>query len=172
MMTRARLAELADLAQTESPFTKVSLDNLGNEEIILRQLQVEMEKHIRAKEGSGGLAERIQRVMRGNIARAKTIAQTERTRALNGMRVSEAIKKYLQDYDKAVKGHRKRPTVPEFQWVNPLRAREPRHMHVAISGSKRPVGEEFLPGLRYPGDPNAPASQTINCHCYIRRYTR
>lgn len=169
MMTQARLAELADLAQTESPFTKVSLDNLGNEEIILRQLQVEMEKHIRAKEGSSALAERIQRVMRGNIARAKTIAQTERTRALNGMRVSEAIKQYLQDYEKAVKGHRKRPPVPEFQWVNPLRAREPRHMHVAISGSKRPVGEEFLPGLRYPGDPGAPASQTVNCHCYVRR---
>ena len=58
---------------------------------------------------------------------------------------------------------------PVFQWVNPLRAKEPRHMHVAISGSKRPVGEEFLPGLRYPGDPNAPASQTVNCHCYVRR---
>lgn len=169
MMTKKKLAELADLAVTESPFTKLSLDNLGNEALIRKRLQVEMEKHFRAKEGAEGLVGRLKKVMGENLTRAKTIAQTERTRALNGMRVSEAIKQYLQDYDKAVKGHRKRPPVPEFRWINPLRAREPRHMHVAISGSKRPVGEEFLPGLRYPGDPGAPASQTVNCHCYVRR---
>lgn len=169
MMTRQKLADLADLAEQESPFTKLSLDNLGNEEIIRRQLQVEIEKHFRAKEGVQGLAERIRGVVGTTMERAKTIAQTERTRALNGARVSEAIRQYLADYDKAVKGHRKRPELPVFQWVNPLRAKEPRHEHVAISGTKRPVGDAFLPGLRYPGDPNAPASQTVNCHCYVRR---
>lgn len=169
MMTREKLANLADLADTESPFTKLSLDNLGNEELIRRQLQAEINKHFRAKEGLQGLVERIQKVTGATAARAKTIAQTERTRALNGARVSAAIRQYLTEYDKAVQGHRKRPDIPVFQWVNPLRAKEPRHMHVAISGDRRPVGEEFLPGLRYPGDPDAPASQTINCHCYVRR---
>lgn len=169
MMTRKKLADLADLAEQESPFTKLSLDNLGNEEIIRRQLQVEIEKHFRAKEGVQGLADRIRGVVGTTMERAKTIAQTERTRALNGARVSEAIRQYLADYDKAVKGHRKRPELPVFQWVNPLRAKEPRKEHVRISGTKRPVGEEFLPGLHYPGDPNAPASQTVNCHCYVRR---
>lgn len=169
MMTRKKLADLADLAEQESPFTKLSLDNLGNEEIIRRQLQVEIEKHFRAKEGVQGLADRIRGVVGTTMERAKTIAQTERTRALNGARVSEAIRQYLADYDKAVKGHRKRPELPVFQWVNPLRAKEPRREHVRISGTKRPVGEEFLPGLHYPGDPNAPASQTVNCHCYVRR---
>jgi hypothetical protein len=168
-MNRKRLAELADLAVTETPFTKLSLDNLGNEESIRRRLEVEFEKHLRAKDGVSGLTDRIQKVMGETLTRAKTIAQTERTRALNGTRVSEAIRQYLADYDKAVQGHRKRPEVPVFQWVNPLRAREPRHMHVAISGDRREVGEEFLPGLRYPGDPNAPPSETINCHCYVRR---
>lgn len=169
MMTRKKLADLADLAEQESPFTKLSLDNLGNEEIIRRQLQVEIEKHFRAKDGVQGLAERIRGAVGTTMERAKTIAQTERTRALNGARVSEAIRQYLTEYDKAVKGHRKRPELPVFQWVNPLRAKEPRREHVRISGTKRPVGEEFLPGLHYPGDPNAPASQTINCHCYVRR---
>lgn len=168
-MNRKRLAELADLAVTETPFTKLSLDNLGNEEAIRRRLEVEFEKHLRAKDGVSGLTDRIQKVMGETLTRAKTIAQTERTRALNGTRVSEAIRQYLADYDKAVQGHRKRPEVPVFQWVNPLRAREPRHMHVAISGDRREVGEEFLPGLRYPGDPNAPPSETVNCHCYVRR---
>lgn len=171
-MNRKRISELAAIAEKESPFTKMALDNLSNEEIIRRQLQVEIEKHIRAKEAASGLAERIRRVAGTTLARAKTAAQTERTRALNGTRISDAIRQYLADYEKAVKGHRKRPALPEFQWVNPRTAKEPRHEHVAISGNVRPVGEEFLPSLRYPGDPNAPASQTINCHCYIRRYTR
>lgn len=172
MMTRKRLADLADLAETESPFTRMALDNLGNEELIRRQLQVELEKHFRAKEGVQGLVQRIQRVTGAAESRAKATAQTERTRAFNGTRVSDAIRRYLTAYDKAVQGHRKRPELPVFQWVNPLRAKEPRHEHVAISGSKRPVGEEFLPGLRYPGDPNAPASQTVNCHCYVREVGR
>lgn len=171
-MNRKRLEQLADLAGTESPFTKLSLDNLGNEEIIRRQLQVEIEKHFRAKEATSGLVERIQRVMGATLNRAKTTAQTERTRALNGTRISDAIRQYLTDYDKAVKGHRKRPDVPKFQWVNPRTAKEPRHEHVAISGDVREAGEYFLPSLRYPGDPQAPASQTVNCHCYIRKVVR
>ena len=168
-MNRKRLNELARLAEQESPFTMLSLDNLGNPEIIRRQLQVEIEKHIRAKEASSGLVERIRKVAGISLARAKATAQTEKTRALNGTRIAEAIRQYQKDYDKAVKGHRKRPELPKFQWINPRTAKEPRHEHVAISGNVRPVGEEFLPSLRYPGDPQAPASQTVNCHCYVRR---
>ena len=168
-MNHRRLNELARLAEQESPFTKLSLDNLGNPEIIRRQLQVEIEKHIRAKEASRGLVERIRKVAGVSLARAKATAQTEKTRALNGTRIAEAIRQYQKDYDKAVKGHRKRPELPKFQWINPRTAKEPRHEHVAISGNVRPVGEEFLPSLRYPGDPQAPASQTVNCHCYVRR---
>lgn len=168
-MNKRQLSALADLASTEPTFTKMSLDNLGNAEIIRRQLQVEIEKHIRAKESSQGLVERIQRVTGATMNRAKTAARTERTRALSGTRVSGAINEYLEAYDKAVKGHRKRPALPEGQWINPRTAKEPRHEHVAISGDIRPVGVEFLPGLRYPGDPRAPASQTVNCHCYWRR---
>lgn len=168
-MNRKRLNELARLAEQESPFTKLSLDNLGNPEIIRRQLQVEIEKHIRAKEASSGLVERIRKVAGISLARAKATAQTEKTRALNGTRIADAIRQYQKDYDKAVKGHRKRPELPKFQWINPRTAKEPRHEHVAISGNVRPVGEDFLPSLRYPGDPQAPASQTVNCHCYVRR---
>lgn len=169
MTTRKKLADLADLASAEPPFAKMSLENLGNEEIIRRQLQVEIEKHFRAKEAASGLVERIRKVTGATMNRAKTAAQTERTRALNGTRVSGVINEYLEAYDKAVRGHRKRPALPEGQWINPRAAKEPRHEHVAISGDIRPVGKDFLPGLRYPGDPRAPASQTVNCHCYWRR---
>lgn len=168
-MNQKQLANLARIAEQESPFTRLSLDGLADAETIQTQLEVAFEKSLRAKEGVKGLSERIQKVMGENITRAKTIAQTERTRALNGQRMADALKQYMQEYEKARKNHKKRPEVPRFQWVNPLYAKQPRHQHVAISGTVREAGEEFLPGLRYPGDPNAPASQTINCHCYIRR---
>lgn len=146
------------------PFTQVSFRGLQNVRGIQRNLELEFEKSLRAKEGRKGLVERIQKVMGENINRAKTIAQTERTRALNGRRYADALRQYKNKLESGII-----PNPPVFQWVNPLRAREPRHMHVAISGSKRKAGEYFLPSLRYPGDPQAPARQTINCHCYIRR---
>lgn len=154
-------------AERVSPFTKASFRNLKNSSTIRTQLEIEFEKSLRAKEGVKGLVERLQKVMGENVYRAQTIAQTERTRSLNGKRYADA----LREYKEVLESGRIR-NVPRFQWVNPRTAKVPRHQHVAISGTVRPAGEEFLPGLRYPGDPNAPASQTINCHCYIRRYTR
>lgn len=170
-MTKEKLADLAAFADeisAEPAFTRMSLDNLGNAEIIRRQLQVELEKHFRAKESKDALIRRIQKVANTTRQRAETAAQTEKTRALNSARCEQRIRKYLADYDKAVKGHRKRPEEPKGQWINPRTAKEPRPEHVAISGKILPLGQEFLPGLRMPGDPNAPARQTIRCHCYLR----
>lgn len=168
-MTKKLLSELEKLASTESPFTKTALESLGDEKSIRRQLQVEFEKHLRAKESISDLVDRIRRVANMSEARAMANARTERTRALSGQRYADAIREYKAAYEKAVKHHRKRPPLPEGQWINPRTAKEPRHEHVAISGTVRPIGQEFLPNLRYPGDPSAPASQTINCHCYWRR---
>ncbi len=168
-MRRDELEALRRMAQGEPSMTRVALHDIGNPESVRRQLQAEFEKSLRGKESSAQLAERLMKVADMSRARAASIAQTERTRAANGARVAKALEEYLTAYDKAVKGHRKRPELPVFQWVNPLRAKEPRPHHVAISGTKQPVGQEFLPGLRYPGDPQAPARETINCHCYVRR---
>ena len=168
-MTQKKLRRLAELADQEPAFTKVSLKNLQNERLIRSQLQAEFNKHFRAKESVQALADRIIKVANASRERAISIAQTERTRALNGSRLARDLEQYFEDYNKAVKNHKKRPEVPEYTWVNPLRAKEPRHEHVAISGTRRQAGEYFLPGLRFPGDPEAPPSQTIRCHCYIRR---
>lgn len=149
--------------ERESPFSRVALNRLGNRRAILTQLQVEFEKSLKAKEGRKGLVQRLQKVMGASVERAQTIAQTERTRALNGGRYAEALRNYR---DKLKDGTI--PNEPLFQWINPRRAKVPRHQHVAISGTVHRAGEDFLPLLRYPGDPRAPASQVINCHCYIR----
>lgn len=168
-MTRAEIERLRRMASRDPPMTRVALEDVGNREGIRRQLQREFEASLRGKESTEKLIGRLQKVVDMSRGRAATIAQTERTRAANGARVAQAIDEYLAAYDKAVKGHRKRPELPRFQWVNPLIAKEPRHEHVMISGTVQPVGTEFLPMLRYPGDPQAPARQTINCHCYVRR---
>lgn len=152
-------------AERLSPFTKASFRNLQDEKSIRLKLEVEFEKSLRAKEGLKGLVERLQKVMGENLTRAQTIAQTERTRALNGKRYADGLREYKETLESG-----KLRNAPRFQWINPRTAKVPRHHHVAISGKVLPAGEEFLPGLRYPGDPNAPASQTINCHCYIRRH--
>lgn len=172
MMTAKHLDALRRMASDEPPMTRAALDGLGDKEAVRKMLQVELEKHLRAKEGVNGLLSRIQKVTHYNASRASRIAQTEKTRAVNGSRVSQAIGEYLDAYEKASAQHRKRPELPLFQWVHTNAAREPRHGHIAISGDIRPVGEEFLPRLRYPGDPDAPASETINCHCYVRRVRR
>lgn len=169
MMTARRLEALRRVAEGEPSMTKVALDGLNDPEGIRRQLQTELERHIKAKESFSGLMERIQKVTAANASRAARIAQTEKTRAVNGSRVGKAIGEYLEAYEHARQRHQKRPELPRFQWVHTNAAREPRHIHIALSGTVREVGSEFLPGLKYPGDPDAPASETINCHCYVRR---
>jgi hypothetical protein len=150
--------------------TRVALRDVGDPASVRQQLQREFRQALDNHESTEDLIDRIRRVCDMSEARARTIAQTERTRAANGQRYADAIDEYLAAYDKAVKGHRKRPALPMFQWINPRRAKEPRPHHVAVSGSKRAIGEEFLPDLRYPGDPQADAREVINCHCYIRRW--
>lgn len=170
MMTRDKLEELRRIVGgREAPMTRVALQDIANPDSVRRELQAAFEKSLRGKESSEKLIKRLQHIVDMSRSRAATIAQTEKTRAANESRIVPVLKEYLKAYDKAVKGHRKRPERPKFQWVNPLIAKEPRHEHVRISGTVLPVGDEFLPGLRYPGDPQAPARQTINCHCYVRR---
>lgn len=169
---RAALDAMRREAEREPSMTRVALEDIGNPAGIRTQLQHAFEASLRGKESTEELIGRIQHVADMSRERAAMIAQTEKTRAANSQRIADAIREYQAAYDKAVKGHRKRPAAPVFQWINPRRAKEPRPHHVAISGSKRTVGESFLPGLRYPGDPQAPARETINCHCYVRRVGR
>jgi polyhydroxyalkanoate synthesis regulator phasin len=42
-----------------------------------------------------------------------------------------------------------------------------RPAHAAIDGMTILIGEEFLPGLAYPGDSNASAALVINCRCIL-----
>lgn len=170
MLTRRKLEALREMvSMAESPLSRVSLDDLANPDRIRKRLQTELETHIRGKRGLDDLVTRIQKTARMDANRAKRIAVTEKTRSMNSARMQPAVEQYLEEYDKAVKGHRKRPEPPRFQWVHTNAAREPRPRHIALSGTICAIGEEFLPGVRFPGDPDGPAAEIINCRCYIRR---
>lgn len=169
MMTVRELRAFMDEASAENPFSRVALGEVSNADRIRQQLIVELNKHLRAKESIDGLVQRIQRVAGVNASRAELIARTEKTRAQSAGRLKAMLEPYFAEYEKAKKNHKKRPPRPWHEWVEPMRAKQPRHDHITMSGRKVPVGEEFGFGLRYPGDPQAPIEQTANCHCYTRK---
>lgn len=169
MMTVRKLRAFQDEMLAENPFSRLALDEISDPAHIRKQLELELTKHFRAKEGIDKLAERIQSVAGINANRAKTTARTEKTRAQSAGRMKAILDPYFEAYDKAVKNHRKRPPYPWWEWVEPMRAKHPRHDHISLSGRKVPVGEEFGFGLRCAGDPKAPIEQTANCNCYERK---
>lgn len=42
-----------------------------------------------------------------------------------------------------------------------------RDTHKALNNKTVKIDEEFKPGLKYPGDPDAPARETIKCRCIL-----
>lgn len=94
------------------------------------------------------------------VYRAETIARTEAIRAVN--MGSEEL------YKQAVESGDLDPTELEYTWWTAHDERV-RGSHASMHGQKRTHGEPFISGdgniLYYPGDPNAPASEVINCRC-------
>ena len=93
--------------------------------------------------------------------RAETIARTEALRATH----AALHETYLQFGESAS------VAVEELQrtWIA-TRDNRVRRDHAAAYGQKRGLQERFLVGgwpMLHPGDPNAPASQTVNCRCAV-----
>lgn len=88
-------------------------------------------------------------------SRAKTIARTEIGRAFTATRL-EAFKEL---------------GVENVQWLSSRDevVRDSHDQHGGLDGTVVPLGQSFIAGidLKFPKDPNAPASETINCRCEI-----
>lgn len=95
--------------------------------------------------------------------RANTIAATEAVRIANE---SDDLffRQAVEDGDIQVDSLQR-------QWVT-SQDEKVRTSHRSLNGQIRPLGEAFRSGagnqLRFPGDPRAPATDTINCRCFVK----
>lgn len=94
--------------------------------------------------------------------RAETIARTEALRSVHqGNR---------EMYQQAIDGGVLRHDDVLQEWHTKLDGRQ-RDWHDSMSGQERKIGEMFISGqgnpLEYPGDINAPGSETIDCRCML-----
>lgn len=145
------------IQKEQSPFSKLAFANLGKNPAVRRRLQNEMAQAAILGESQQKLVKRIQAVTGQLTWQAKRVAQTERTRVQSqatyeaGM---EAKKMGIKVY---------------YIWNT--RMVNSRDTHIALNGKKAMFGDRF-PGsiLRFPGDPNAPLKETINCHCAVEEH--
>lgn len=102
-------------------------------------------------ENGGSLRDAIQGVkdvFRASLSRARTIARTETQIAMAASRMAQYEAEGVEEHVWITAGD-------EFV----------RDSHEKLDGVIRKVGEEFLPMLTRPGDPDADPSEIINCRC-------
>lgn len=148
------------MQKNESPFSKLSYENLGNNKVIRRRLQAELAQAAVLGESQQKLIKRILKVVGNADYNAKRVAQTERTRVQSQAR-------WQVGQEAAEMGVR---VVNEWS----ARMVNTRDTHAALDGTKKPQGEPFVVmskgqevKMHYPGDPAAPAREVINCHCVL-----
>jgi phage portal protein BeeE len=97
------------------------------------------------------LTTRLQRVFGTKEARANAISRTETGRAQNTAQLMQM----------------EESGVTKIAWIHDGN-KGGRANHIALNGSEVKLGEKFANGLRHPHDPDAPASEVVNCACSIR----
>ena len=139
-------------------FSKIAFNNLQNAPAVVKRLQNEMLQASLLGESQQQIIKRIQGVMNNSAKNAKRIAQTERTRLQSQAR-----------NDKLKEAEAAGVTVMK-EWSCAMMATS-RESHIALDGKRVKMGEKFRTiwgnDLEFPGDPNAPAKEVINCHCVM-----
>ena len=145
------------LKDSQPPMNKIAYQNLREAPAMMRRLQNEMTQAVMLGEDQKKLIHRIRNVMGNSAYCAKRIAQTERNRVQSQAR-SDTIREAAEA---GVVMHKRWST----RMVNS------RDSHVALNGVEIPEGEKFHTiwgnALAYPGDPDAPAREVINCRCIL-----
>lgn len=142
------------LQEQQSPFSRLAYQNMGSNPAIRRRLQNELAQATILGESQQEIIKRIRKVTGQTVAQARRVAQTERTRVQSQARWqagNEAAAMGLRVYN---------------TWST--RMINSRESHIALNGKSALQGERF-PGsvLRFPGDPEGPAREVINCFCVM-----
>mgnify|MGYP004650503591 CR=1 FL=1 len=145
------------LKDSQPPMSKIAYQNLREAPAMMRRLQNEMTQAVMLGEDQKKMIRRIRSVMGNSAYCAKRIAQTERNRVQSQAR-SDTIREAAEA-----------GVVMHKRWST--RMINSRDSHVALNGVEIPEGEKFHTiwgnALAYPGDPDAPAREVINCHCVL-----
>lgn len=138
----------AQVARLEARVRDMTLD-------VARQVGDSLREGTHAGESVDKLADRVGRTFTANEARARTIARTEVVSSVNGAeaeQIGELTRRGLA-FDKrwlATRDERTRPS------------------HAEADGQVVASDQPFVVGgseLAFPGDPNGPAGEVINCRC-------
>ena len=142
------------LKDTMSPFSKIAYKGMGANQAIVRKLSREMAQATINGESQRDIVKRIRAVTGQSKYQATRVAQTERTRIQ-----SQARSDTLTEAEAlGVKTTKK--------WS--ARMVNTRDTHADLDKEPAiPSDKPFSNGLMYPGDPNGPASEVINCHCVL-----
>ena len=123
----------------------------------------EVKREVKKTIAEGGeivndLSRTIQKVVNSNtfyLWQAERIARTETTMAMNTASQVAANESGL---------------IFEKQWLSAQDGRE-RESHRRLNGKRVAMGQRFSNGLLYPGDPDGPASELVNCRCVTLNIT-
>ena len=142
------------LQEQQSPFSRLAYQNMGQNPAIRRRLQNELAQATILGESQQEIIKRIRKVTGQTVAQARRVAQTERTRVQSQAR-------WQAGNESAAMGLRVYNT-----WST--RMINSRESHIRLNGKSALQGERF-PGsvLRFPGDPEGPAREVINCFCVL-----
>ncbi|MBR3797214.1 MAG: hypothetical protein IKK34_14480 [Clostridia bacterium] len=151
-MTRRQVETI--ISDTESPFSRLAYNNLGQNPVARRRLQNQLAQATILGEGQPEIIRRIRAVTGQTYAQAKRVAQTERTRVQSQAR-----------YDAGAEAMALGVAVINTWSTRMVNSRD---SHIRLNGKTVLQGDYFPNSqLRYPGDPTAPAREVVNCHCVL-----
>ena len=117
------------------------------------------------------IAGEISRGFAGSMSYAKIAANMALISGIpknNAMRIARTEMHRIQtkaSMDTCYKARKKGADIVKM-WDSTLDSRT-RDIHMKVDGEQRGLEEKFSNGLLYPGDPNGPAAEVVNCRCTL-----
>lgn len=142
------------LNKRSKSFDKVAFSNMSDASAVRQRLRDELAAGIQNNESTEKLIGRIRKVADVSEGRATTILRTEMTR-VQGQAQMDVCQEYYE-----LTGIK-----PKKRWHCTFH--NSRDSHIALNMVTIDFDEAFGNGLMYPGDPDAPASEIVNCQCFL-----
>lgn len=143
---------LEEYKKTESPFNQIAIDTIRDKSNIKSKAEREITEGIMKGEDIEKLSRRVLKVIDINYSGATRIARTEVTRLEN-----------LARYESMLEAQKRGLNIQK-QWIA-TKDQRTRDRHREAMLEVKDLDQRFSTECLYPGDPSAPANQTINCRC-------